>query len=83
MVVTVVWIVLGVIAGFLASRLFHRASGLTLDVALGIAGAFAGGLAVQSLGFQQPNAFGVAGVFGAAAGAVAMVAGYRSIFRQA
>jgi uncharacterized membrane protein YeaQ/YmgE (transglycosylase-associated protein family) len=82
MVVTV-WIVFGLIAGFLASKLFHRASGLALDVALGIGGAFAGAIAIQSLGFAQPAALAVAGMFGAAAGAVAMLAGYRSIFRQA
>lgn len=81
--IILVWIGFGLIAGFLASRLFHRASGLALDVALGIAGAFAGGIAMQSLGFAQPAALAVAGMFGAAAGAVVMLAGYRSIFRQA
>ncbi len=77
------WIVFGLIAGLLASKLFHHASGLALDVALGIAGAIAGGLAINSLGIQQPTAFVVAGLFGAAAGSVGTLVGYRAIFRQA
>ena len=81
--VVFVWIVLGLIAGILASKLFHHASGLALDVALGIAGASAGDLATKSLEFPQPAAFVVAGSFGAAAGSFAMLAGYRAIFRRA
>ena len=80
--VMLVWIGFGLIAGLLASRLSQRARNLALDIALGIAGAFGGGFAMQSLGFPQPTAFLVAGIFGAAAGAVAMLAGYRSIFRE-
>jgi uncharacterized membrane protein YeaQ/YmgE (transglycosylase-associated protein family) len=54
-----------------------------LDAALGIAGALAGGLAMNSLGFPQRVPFLVAGLLGAAAGSVVMLAGYRTIFRGA
>ena len=82
--VALVWTIFGLIAGLLASRLSHHvASARVLDVALGVAGAIAGGLAISSLGFPHPTAFVVAGLFGAAAGSVAVLAGYRAIFRSA
>jgi uncharacterized membrane protein YeaQ/YmgE (transglycosylase-associated protein family) len=79
-----VWIALGLMVGILASKRFHHtASALALDVTLGVAGAIAGGLAIDSLGVPQPTAFLIAGLMGAAAGAAAMLAGYRVIFRRA
>jgi len=82
--VVLVWILFGTLAGLFASRRFHHTGNvLVLDVTLGIAGAIAGALATNSLGFPQPTAFLVAGLFGAVAGAVVTLAGYRSIFRGA
>jgi uncharacterized membrane protein YeaQ/YmgE (transglycosylase-associated protein family) len=82
--VVFVWIAVGLMVGLLASkRLHHTASALALDVALGVAGAIAGGLAINSLGVPQPTAFLVAGLLGATAGAAAMLVGYRVIFRRA
>lgn len=79
-----VWIVLGLVAGVITSRLFHnRASARALDVILGILGGIGGGLAVKALGFPQPTAFVVASVFGAGFGAVAVLASYRAIFHPA
>jgi uncharacterized membrane protein YeaQ/YmgE (transglycosylase-associated protein family) len=79
-----VWIVLGLIAGLLASKHFHHAaSSLALGLTLGIAGAIAGGLAFEALGFPQPSGSVVAGAIGAAAGAVVTLACYKAIFRPA
>jgi uncharacterized membrane protein YeaQ/YmgE (transglycosylase-associated protein family) len=80
-----VWIVLGLSAGLLASKRFHHtASALALDVTLGVGGAVAGGFAFGFLGVTQSDALVAAGgVIGAAAGAVAMLACYRAIFRPA
>jgi uncharacterized membrane protein YeaQ/YmgE (transglycosylase-associated protein family) len=51
------WIVLGVIAGFIASRLVNKSgSGLVLDLVLGVVGAVVGGFLF--------NQFGAAGVSG-------------------
>jgi len=56
------WIVLGSIAGLLASKRFHHVTrSLALDVTLGVAGAIAGGLAFDVLGFPQSTAFVVVG----------------------
>ena len=82
--VVLVWIVFGLMAGLLAGKLFHHIAGaLALDVTLGVAGAIAGGLAINSLGLPQPTAFVIAGLFGAAAGSVTVLTGYRAIFRGA
>ena len=80
----VTWIALGVVAGLITSRLFHRrASARALDVMLGILGGIGGGLAVNVLGFPQPTGFVVASAFGAGIGAVAVLASYRAIFHPA
>jgi uncharacterized membrane protein YeaQ/YmgE (transglycosylase-associated protein family) len=51
------WIVLGVIAGFIASKLVNRSgSGLLMDLVLGVVGAVVGGFLF--------NQFGAAGVSG-------------------
>ena len=51
------WIVLGVIAGFIASKLVNKSgSGLVLDLVLGVVGAVVGGFLF--------NQFGAAGVSG-------------------
>jgi uncharacterized membrane protein YeaQ/YmgE (transglycosylase-associated protein family) len=52
------WIILGLIAGFTASKILNRAgSGLTLDLVLGMVGAAVGGLIFSGL-------FGMSGVTG-------------------
>ena len=52
------WIVLGLIAGFIASKIVNRTgSGLILDLVLGIVGAVVGGLIFSGL-------FGMSGVTG-------------------
>jgi uncharacterized membrane protein YeaQ/YmgE (transglycosylase-associated protein family) len=84
MVLLVVWIALGLMAGFFASKRFHHTSrALALDVALGVGGAIAGGLVCYTLGFGQATAFEIASAVFAAIGALATLAGYRSIFRPA
>ena len=51
------WIILGLIAGFIASRIVNNSgAGLLMDIVLGIVGAVVGGYVF--------NAFGAAGVTG-------------------
>jgi len=45
------WLVLGLIAGFIASKLVNKSGeGIVLDIILGIVGAFVGGFIVRTLG---------------------------------
>ena len=76
------WIVLGLIAGFIGSKLVNRrGEGLILDVLLGVVGAIVGGWLF--------NRFGVAGVTGlnlysllvAVVGAVLVLVIYHAVRR--
>jgi len=78
------WIVLGLLAGFIGSKLVNqRGEGLILDILLGIVGAVVGGWLF--------NRFGVAGVTGlnlysllvAVIGAVVVLVIYHAIRRAA
>jgi len=80
----IAWIILGLIAGFIASKLVNKqGEGFILDVLLGIVGAIAGGWLF--------NRFGVAGVTGlnlysllvAVVGAVVVLLIYHAIRRAA
>ena len=77
------WIVLGLIAGFVGSKIVNRTGeGLVLDLALGIVGAVVGGFLF--------NLFGSAGVTGlnlysfivACVGAVVVLLVYHAVFRR-
>jgi uncharacterized membrane protein YeaQ/YmgE (transglycosylase-associated protein family) len=47
----IAWIVLGLLAGFIASRIVNQTGqGVIIDVVLGIVGAFVGGFAFQWFG---------------------------------
>lgn len=82
--VLLVWIALGLMAGLYASKRFHHTSNaLALDIALGVGGAITGGLVCSTLGIGGTVVFVVASAVFAAIGSVAMLAGYRSIFRPA
>ena len=50
----IAWIVLGLIAGFIASKLVYKSGqGLMMDIALGIVGAIVGGWIVSALGGES------------------------------
>ena len=77
------WIVLGLIAGFVGSKIVNRTGeGIVLDVVLGIVGAVVGGFLF--------NLFGAAGVTGlnlysfivAIVGAVVVLLVYHAVFRR-
>ena len=54
----IAWLVLGLISGFIASKIVNKTgSGLLMDIVLGMVGAMVGG-------FVANNLFGIAGVTG-------------------
>jgi len=66
------WIVLGLIAGFIASRLVNkRGEGMLLDIVLGIVGALVGGWLFNLVGSAGVTGFNVWSLFVAVIGAVA------------
>src|SRR5438105_5057293 len=67
------------IGNLLLSSLFHTVSSLMRDVTVGAAGAIASGLSFNSAGLPNASSAVVAGSFGAAAGLVTMLFGYRAV----
>jgi uncharacterized membrane protein YeaQ/YmgE (transglycosylase-associated protein family) len=75
-------LVVGLVAGVLASTLVGPGFGLLGDIALGIVGAFVGGYSFHALGWHAPFS-GLAGVITVAfVGAVILLVGLRLIRRS-
>ena len=65
------WIVLGLVAGFIASLLVNRRGGnLILDLLLGVVGAFAGGFIATRLGYGGVSGLNLYSIGVATLGAV-------------
>jgi len=76
----VAWIVLGLISGFIASKIVNRSGeGVVLDIVLGIAGAFAGGLLFGLFGFGGVSGLNLWSIFVAATGSVVLLVGYHAV----
>jgi uncharacterized membrane protein YeaQ/YmgE (transglycosylase-associated protein family) len=78
------WIVLGLIAGFIASKIVNKAGeGLLLDIVLGIAGAFVGGFIFTSvLGHKGVTGFNLYSMFVAIIGAIVLLVLYHTLFSR-
>jgi uncharacterized membrane protein YeaQ/YmgE (transglycosylase-associated protein family) len=74
------WIVLGLIAGFIGSKIVnHSGQGFLLDIVLGIAGAVVGGFLFTALGATGVTGFNLYSMFVAVVGAVVVLWGYHAI----
>ena len=77
------WIILGLLAGFIASHLVnHRGEGMVLDVLLGIVGAMVGGWLAQIMGYSGVTQLNLYSVFVATLGAVVFLIIYHAIRRS-
>lgn len=76
----VVWIVLGLIAGFIASKLVNKSGeGMLLDILLGIVGAVLGGWLFNAFGMQGVTGLNVYSVAVAVIGATVFLVAYHSL----
>ena len=82
------WIVLGLIAGFIASKIVNKTgAGFFLDIVLGIVGALVGGFIFTELGASGVTGFNLYSMIVAIIGAVVVlliyhaIAGRRGIYR--
>jgi len=74
------WMILGLVAGFLASRMVDKTGkGLVLDVVLGIVGAIAGGWVFHALGMAGVTGFNLYSLIVAVAGAVLVLVAYHAV----
>jgi len=77
------WIVLGLLAGFIASHLVnHRGEGMVLDVLLGIVGAVIGGWLAHLAGYAGVSRLNLYGILVATIGAVVFLFVYHAIRRN-
>ena len=74
------WIVLGLIAGFIASKVVNKeGEGLLLDIVLGIVGAVVGGFLFNQLGAAGVTGFNIYSMFVAVVGAVIVLVVYHAV----
>lgn len=70
----IAWVVLGLVAGFIASKIVnHHGRGLLVDIVLGVVGAFVGGFLFRLIGGHGVTGFNVWSLLVAVAGAVALL----------
>ena len=78
------WIVLGLIAGFIASKIVNKqGEGFLLDIILGIVGAVAGGWIFNAFGAHGGTGVNLYSIVVAVLGAVVVLALYHALRRTA
>jgi uncharacterized membrane protein YeaQ/YmgE (transglycosylase-associated protein family) len=76
----VAWIVLGLIAGFIASKLVNKSGeGVVLDIVLGVVGAVVGGWLFSLLGMAGVSGLNIYSLVVAVIGAVVLLFAYHAI----
>ncbi|HTD12982.1 MAG TPA: GlsB/YeaQ/YmgE family stress response membrane protein [Steroidobacteraceae bacterium] len=79
----IAWIILGLIAGFVASKIVNRTGeGVVLDVLLGIAGAVVGGWLFHIFGLRGVSGLNLYSMVVATVGAAVFLVAYHALFRR-
>jgi uncharacterized membrane protein YeaQ/YmgE (transglycosylase-associated protein family) len=74
------WIVLGLIAGFIASKIVNKqGEGIILDIVLGVIGAVVGGYVFSIFGAQGVSGVNIYSMFVAVVGAIMVLVIYHAI----
>ena len=77
------WIVLGLIAGFIGSKIVNRrGEGLFLDIVLGVVGALVGGFVFNAFGATGVTGLNLYSLLVAVIGAVLVLVIYHALFRR-
>ena len=77
------WMVLGLVAGFIGSKIVNRrGEGMLLDILLGIVGAFAGGWLFHIFGAPGVSGLNLYSLVVAVIGSVVFLVLYHALFRQ-
>ena len=78
------WIVLGLIAGFIGSKIVNKSGeGLIVDILLGIVGAVVGGWVFSLFGASGVTGLNLYSLLVAVVGAVILLVLYHALFRRA
>jgi uncharacterized membrane protein YeaQ/YmgE (transglycosylase-associated protein family) len=79
----VAWIILGLISGFIASKLVNKTGeGVLLDIILGVLGAFVGGWLFSTFGMAGVTGFNIYSMVVAAIGAIVVLVVYHALVRH-
>jgi len=77
------WIILGLVAGFIASKIVNKAGeGLLLDIVLGIVGAVVGGWLFNTFGHTGVTGVNLYSILVAVVGAVIVLFIYHAVSRS-
>jgi uncharacterized membrane protein YeaQ/YmgE (transglycosylase-associated protein family) len=79
----IAWIILGLIAGFIASKIVNKSGeGFLLDIVLGIVGAVVGGWLFRTFGMSGVTGLNLYSLLVAVAGAVVFLLIYHLLFHR-
>jgi uncharacterized membrane protein YeaQ/YmgE (transglycosylase-associated protein family) len=79
----IVWIVLGLIAGFIASKLVNKSGeGMFLDILLGVVGAAVGGWLFRTFGMPGVTGLNIYSILVAVVGAAVFLIVYHALTRR-
>jgi uncharacterized membrane protein YeaQ/YmgE (transglycosylase-associated protein family) len=79
----IAWIVLGLIAGFIASKLVNKTGeGMLMDIVLGIVGAVVGGWLFRTFGMPGVTGLNLYSIVVAVAGAAVFLVVYHALSRR-
>ena len=80
----IAWIILGLIAGFIGSKLVNKSGeGLIMDIVLGVVGALVGGFIFSLFGAGGVTGLNLYSLVVAVIGAVVVLMAYHAIVRRA
>jgi uncharacterized membrane protein YeaQ/YmgE (transglycosylase-associated protein family) len=78
----IAWIILGLVAGFIASKIVNKTGeGFLLDIVLGVVGAIVGGFLFNMIGHEGVSGLNIWSLFVSVVGAVVVLLVYRMIVR--
>lgn len=78
----ITWIILGLVAGFIASKIVDRhGEGILLDVVLGVVGALVGGWVFSLIGAHGVTGFNLYSLMVAVAGSILILLVYHGLRR--
>lgn len=79
----IAWIVLGLIAGFIASKIVNKSGdGMLIDILLGVVGAVVGGWLFNTFGMAGVTGLNLYSILVAAVGAIVFLVIYHAITRR-
>ena len=79
----IAWLVVGLIAGFIGSKLVNRTGeGLVLDIVLGVVGAIVGGFLFNMFGAAGATGINLYSILVAVVGSVVVLLLYHMVFRR-